>query len=130
MVRIARVVKYGTIYIASEDGLYALKETSPPEALAQDELSSQKSPQKSLSYKTSPLNISYTLKNRGKVRIDVYDILGRLVNHLLDTYQDVGHYSLRWDRRDIKGKPLSPGIYFLRLRLNHSENIEKIILWR
>ena len=124
------VVEYGTVYIASEDGLYALKETSPPEVLAQDEPSFQKSPQKSLSYKISPPNISYTLKTRGRVKIEVYDVFGRLVNHLLNTYQDAGHYSLRWDRKDIKGKSLSSGVYFLKLRLNHSENIEKIILWR
>jgi len=115
-------VKYGKIYIASEDRLYVLEEVSP-ETLAQNELSLQKSIQKK-PYKISPSNISYTLRTKGRVRIELYDISGRLRECLLDTYQDAGHHSLKW-----KSKSLSSGIYFLRLRLNHSEKIEKIILW-
>jgi len=39
-------------------------------------------------------NISYTLKSDGKVRLTVYDLLGREVAFLVDAVQNAGSYTV------------------------------------
>jgi len=54
--------------------------------------------------------IQYDLPKSGMVRLSVYDVLGREVRILVDEYQDVGRYTVRFDASN-----LSSGVYFYRL---------------
>jgi len=56
-------------------------------------------------------NISYTLKSRGKVRLLVYDLLGRELAVLVDGVQNAGMYKVVFS-----GADLTSGIYFYSLQ--------------
>ncbi len=59
--------------------------------------------------------IPYRLYKRVKVKLAIYDILGREVELLVDEEQDAGHYITHWNGRSHEGHELPNGVYFARL---------------
>ena len=57
--------------------------------------------------------IEFTIKEKGEVQLIVFDILGRKVNSLVDSYKTAGKYETTFDASN-----LSSGIYFYRLSFN------------
>ena len=57
------------------------------------------------------------------IKLDIYDINGRLVSQLLSGSIDSGKHVLVWDATDF-----SSGIYFVRMDLNGKIQSQKIIL--
>ncbi len=68
-------------------------------------------------------NISYTLPNNGQVKLEVFDITGRLVSTVVDQRQTAGQYTLRFD-----GANLASGIYFYRLKAAQQVEIRRMTL--
>lgn len=63
--------------------------------------------------------ITYRLPQDGEqhpVRLDVFDVQGRLVRRLVDDRQDGGTHSVVWDGRGRRGGTLSSGVYYYRLQ--------------
>ena len=54
--------------------------------------------------------ITYALPEQGRVRLTVYDLLGREVAVLVDEIRDAGRHSTSWNARDV-----SSGLYISRL---------------
>ncbi|MBN2356299.1 T9SS type A sorting domain-containing protein, partial [candidate division KSB1 bacterium] len=67
--------------------------------------------------------ISYTLRTRSKVQLQLYDVRGRLVSTLVDTIQNAGHYRVRFD-----GGKLTGGVLLCVLKTESGRNIRKITL--
>jgi hypothetical protein len=61
--------------------------------------------------------LKYELPIRTKVMINVYDIRGRLVRHLVkpDNTVKAGYYQVLWDCRDDRGSFMASGPYIYRL---------------
>ncbi|UCC79127.1 MAG: T9SS type A sorting domain-containing protein [Candidatus Zixiibacteriota bacterium] len=74
--------------------------------------------------------INYTVPLKSHIKIEVYDLLGRKVNTLIDKSQLAGEYQIRWDGRDSQGQALSTGIYFYRLRADNFAETRKMILMK
>jgi hypothetical protein len=74
--------------------------------------------------------IRYYLPERCRVRVEVYDVSGRMIASLADRDQPTGHYSLEWNGRDNLGKPVSSGIYFCRLQAGKEMRSRKMVLLR
>lgn len=55
-------------------------------------------------------NFNYTLPESAEVTIRIYDVLGRVVTHVMDTYQPAGSYSVSLD-----ASSLASGMYFYRV---------------
>jgi hypothetical protein len=51
----------------------------------------------------------------GHVRLDIYDVHGRLVRTLVDRADEPGVKSVVWDGKDERGVAVSSGVYFYRL---------------
>jgi hypothetical protein len=68
-------------------------------------------------------DISYTLKNSGKVRLSVYDILGREVAVLINDIQTAGQHEVRFS-----ASGLSSGIYFYKLQEANEVVTKKMLL--
>jgi len=68
-------------------------------------------------------NISYTLKNSGKVRLSVYDILGREVAVLANEIQTAGAHQITFS-----ADRLSSGIYFYKLQTSRATITKKMVL--
>jgi hypothetical protein len=63
----------------------------------------------------TPTAFSIGLQQRGRVRLTVYDVAGRMVRGLLDEVRDPGSHRVIWDRRDDSGQLVASGVYFVRL---------------
>lgn len=59
--------------------------------------------------------LRYALPAPGRVRLEVFDVQGRLVNRLLDGPQGVGVHAVAWEGRDEAGRRVAPGVYLYRL---------------
>jgi flagellar hook assembly protein FlgD len=80
---------------------------------------------------TSATTISYHLPaDGGHVKLEIYDVAGRLVSTLVDEVQQGGEHSLRWSGRNDAGHELPAGIYFQRLMLDNQEISQKMLLVR
>ncbi len=60
-------------------------------------------------------DITYSLPLPGKIRLTIYDLLGRRVRTFSDEHQTPGRKSIGWDGRDDQGNAVASGIYFYRL---------------
>ena len=69
--------------------------------------------------------IIYTLPHAGNVLIDVYDLLGRRVQVLVDGVQSAGQHTVLFD-----GTRQASGVYFYRMRTDVSTQVRKMILLR
>jgi len=68
-------------------------------------------------------SISYELPNLGHVRIEVYDILGRLVATLVDSDEAAGRHSVVWD-----ASRQSSGVYLYKITAGDYSDIKKMTL--
>ena len=57
------------------------------------------------------------------VNISVYDVNGRMVAELVNSYQSVGSYPVSWDAQE-----LSSGVYMLSMIAGEYSSIQKIML--
>ena len=69
--------------------------------------------------------INFTLLNRNKVTLNIYDIMGRQVCTLLNEDKPAGTYSINFDSKKYN---LSSGIYFYRLIAGGYSIVKKMIL--
>lgn len=75
--------------------------------------------------------IGLQLDRPGPVRLAVYDAAGRMRGLLLDADARAGLTRLRWEGKDTEGRPLSAGIYTVRLAMgNRSESRTVVYLPR
>ena len=68
-------------------------------------------------------NLSYTVPQDGSVKLSVYDINGRLVENLVNSYQQAGSYNAVWNASNI-----SSGVYFVRLSASSEILTQKVML--
>jgi hypothetical protein len=74
--------------------------------------------------------LAYTLPNRGRARLAVFDVSGRRVAVLADEVQDAGRYVLTWDGRGEDWRFLGAGVYFARLEFGGRAEGRKLVLVR
>lgn len=72
--------------------------------------------------------ISYSIKEPGKVKLEVYNIKGQLVRTLVDEEQITGHYKLVFDSKDDRGRSISSGVYLLKMVAPGYRKTSKMIL--
>ncbi len=60
--------------------------------------------------------IRYSVTHAGPVRLDVFDVGGRLVGSLVDASLSAGERTHIWTGNDFQGRPLSKGIYLFRMK--------------
>lgn len=59
--------------------------------------------------------VQYNIPVRSNVRLQIYDITGRLVKILSDTEKEAGTHIVSWNGNDKFGNSVASGIYFLRI---------------
>jgi len=73
----------------------------------------------------SSTRIAFTLPQRGRARLDVYDVAGRRVRTLADGELAAGRHDLAWDGRDDGGRRVAAGSYRYRLELPNGEGMAR-----
>ena len=74
--------------------------------------------------------IRYALPEAGNVNLRIYNLLGQVVAQLVDAYQPVGRYRVRWNGRDAKEQAVPSGIYLCRLESGKFRAVIKMTLLR
>lgn len=72
--------------------------------------------------------VAFVLPEAGDARVEVYDVLGRLVRTLHAGRLAAGEHRLEWDTRDANGAPARGGVYFVRVRLDARMLNTKLVL--
>jgi hypothetical protein len=73
-------------------------------------------------------NLRFTSREYGKVRIDVFDASGRLVDCLLNSDVPAGRHNLAWDGRTLRNRRLASGVYLVVLRSFGRRECCKVVL--
>jgi hypothetical protein len=74
--------------------------------------------------------IQYTLNEAGPVVIDIYNINGQVVRHLVSEEKLPGEYSIVWETTNDVGGLVNDGFYFYTISVNGHRFTEKMILLR
>jgi len=74
--------------------------------------------------------IHYSIKESGQVKLEVYDVSGRLVRTLVDEFKTpvAEGLSVEWDGRDGNGNTVASGVYFYKLVANDFSATRKMVL--
>lgn len=67
--------------------------------------------------------ISYSIKNSSMVKLQVFDVLGRIVTKLVSEYQNPGTYKV-----EFNGNNLTSGVYYYKLEAGSYTKIKKMLL--
>ncbi|MBI4727356.1 VCBS repeat-containing protein [candidate division TA06 bacterium] len=73
-------------------------------------------------------DIVYQLSVPERVRINIYNIEGRLVANLANTVQSSGQHQLKWEAKNASGSMVSSGIYICRAEIGRDIYFGKIVL--
>ena len=73
-------------------------------------------------------NIEFSLPQLSHVKLEIYNILGRCVRHLIDRDLPAGEHRLVFDSRSDSGNSLATGVYFYRLTTEDFEQTKKMLL--
>ena len=69
-------------------------------------------------------------RHDGHVRLEIYDVTGRLVSRLVDEAMPAGRHDVAWDGRDEKGSAVASGVYFSRLSFGGESLTGRLTLLR
>jgi hypothetical protein len=67
--------------------------------------------------------IKFTLPQRSRVKLEIFDSLGRIISTLVNSDLDAGSYHYNWN-----GTNYASGVYFYRLTANDFSSSKKLIL--
>ena len=73
----------------------------------------------------SAVAIDFDTDEPGRVSLEVYDIMGKLVNTLIDGDMSGGVHRTIWNATDDKGQAVPSGVYFIRLSTRRRTMIKK-----
>ena len=74
--------------------------------------------------------LEYMLPEQTHVRMEIFNISGGKVISLVDSHQDAGFYTVKWDVRDDLGRKVSDGIYLCRFRTAVYNRTIRMVLLR
>ncbi|UCF06606.1 MAG: VCBS repeat-containing protein, partial [bacterium] len=72
--------------------------------------------------------IRFDLPRPVHVRLSIYNVKGELVTTVVDRHMEEGRKEVRWTARDDRGRAVSSGIYFYRLRAGDFVQTKKMVL--
>ncbi len=76
------------------------------------------------------VDFRFSIREAGRVRADVLDVLGRVVAVIAEGPFDPGTYMLSWDGRTTRGSRAAAGVYLVRLTMPRFAGTRKLVLVR
>ena len=72
--------------------------------------------------------LRYDLPENALVNITIYDIMGRVVNNLVNGQETAGYKSVQWDATNNQGQPESAGVYLFKIQAGNFSQTKKMVL--
>jgi hypothetical protein len=76
------------------------------------------------------ITVSFTTKEPGPVKLEIYSMNGRKVMTLIDDNVSAGTYRYVLDRETLNHNPIAQGIYFIHLNHNNVYKVKKAVLFQ
>ncbi len=73
-------------------------------------------------------NLSYELPIGTIVSLNIFDITGKMVKNLVNSYQNPGKNLVLWDGTDSKGRKVHSGVYFYMINADKFNQVKKVTL--
>ena len=64
----------------------------------------------------------------GLVNITIYDMLGNVINQLVNEVQNSGYKIVKWNATNNQGQPVSAGVYLYSTETGDFRKTKKMIL--
>lgn len=74
--------------------------------------------------------IPYSLAERGKAQLSIYNILGERIRTFDLGTQEAGSYQVTWDGTNQEGKEVASGVYVYKLQVGQGVRARKMVLSR
>jgi hypothetical protein len=74
--------------------------------------------------------VSFDLPRQVEVELTIYDARGRRVKRLVSGTLPAGPHQAAWQGRDESGRPVAPGVYFVRMTAEAFSGVRKMLLIR
>ena len=74
--------------------------------------------------------IKYSITIPAHIELKIYSVAGQLVKTLVDKKQEAGTHTVDWFGKDNKGKDVSSGIYFCRLKAMGYAEVKKCVVMK
>ena len=75
--------------------------------------------------------INFSIKKTSQVKLEIFNLNGKLIRNLYDGEKYGGKYTINWDGRNSNGILQASGVYFYRLRVGNEYDVsKKMILLR
>ena len=74
--------------------------------------------------------ISFSVKDKGHVKVDIYNVKGQLVKTLVNGNMNSGKYDIVWNGRDNAGNAVSSGVYFYKMNAGKYSSTKKMIMMK
>ena len=72
--------------------------------------------------------IRYELPEDSFVNVTIYDILGNVLNNLVNANESSGYKSIQWNATNNQGEPVSAGVYLYKIQAGNFVDTKKMIL--
>ena len=72
--------------------------------------------------------VPFAVPETGDVRVSIYNVLGQEIRTLVDNNLPAGFHRIVWDGKDLQGKTLASGIYFVRMSAERFTDVRKMML--
>jgi hypothetical protein len=79
---------------------------------------------------TGRIFVRFSIPEERELKLNIYDVAGRLVRTLINSRMKSGEHCIIWDGKDEEDRPLPAGIYFVKVDCKKEFYTEKIILLR
>lgn len=73
-------------------------------------------------------SIHFSLKDRQRVSIDIYNVKGQHIRTLIDKIRERGTHNALWDGRDMNGRPAASGIYIYHMQCAEYSAVRRMML--
>jgi hypothetical protein len=74
--------------------------------------------------------ISFSLKNKSAVKLDIYNLLGQKVRTLVNGEMAAGVQNVTWNGRDGNNRPVASGVYFYKMQSGKYTSTKKMIMMK
>ena len=72
--------------------------------------------------------LRYELPEDSFVDVIIYDMLGNVVNNVVNTNQSSGYKTVQWNATNNQGEPVSAGVYLYKIQAGDFVDTKKMIL--
>ena len=71
--------------------------------------------------------LQFQIPATGELKLNIYDITGRLVKEIFSGEKDAGLHTLDWNAKDLNGNQVASGVYFYSVQFNNTLLTKKMI---